>query len=117
MEKSVKVSIPASLEPTGFGRKQAWTGHAGNVTGDQSTSQVKALASLAERCVAALKRASAEPTFWTDDQGGFWVAVPSMHGGSRCYRVHSDQSVYAGSWCTDEPAEAFERSVGMTRIY
>lgn len=114
--------VPATMGHGPWSGKSGHTATAGAVQG-RGTSESKALADLGALLAAAASRdASAEPSFWADENGGLWVAVPDvMHGGFRSYRVSgvtvaSDASAKMTGSGTGDASEAYTSAAGMRKI-
>lgn len=113
--------VPAELSRAGWQRGSAHVATAGEVTG-RGTSQAAALADLGEALTAMASRANDQPAFWSDDQGGLWVAVPDMRdGGSTSYRVSGvtaapDATARLTSFNRASADQAHESAEGMARI-
>jgi hypothetical protein len=108
--------------------RESWSSESGHtatvgaVQGRGATA-ARALDDLGARLTAAASRdASAEPSFWADDNGGLWVAVPDvMHGGFRGYRVSGvTVADNAAAKMTEsskgDASEAYASAAGMRKI-
>lgn len=113
--------VPAELGRGGWQRNASHTATVGQVQG-RGTSQASALDDVAGQLAAMAARAHEAPSFWADDQGALWVAVPDLRdGGSTSYRV-SGVSVADGAAASLNSfnkacaADAHASAEGMRRI-
>jgi hypothetical protein len=113
--------VPATMGHESWSDKSGHTTTVGTVQG-RGTSAAKALADLGDLLAAASRDESAEPSFWADENGGLWVAVPDvMHGGFRDYRVSgvtvaADATVKVTGSGSGDASEAYTSAAGMRKI-